>query len=66
MSLWSYYGHVKTCEEDQICTIHRVITFEQRPVKEKEVKYEFQKVEKAYITSPQGTRRQARLRSILS
>ena len=39
-------GMLKTCEEDQICTIHRVDTFEQKLVKEKEVKYEFQKVEK--------------------
>ena len=30
-------GMLKTCEEDQICTIHRVVTFEQKPVKEKEV-----------------------------
>ena len=33
-------GMLKTCEEDQICTIQRVVTFEQRPVKEKEVKAE--------------------------
>ena len=31
-------GMLKTCDEDQICTIHRVPTFEQKPVKEKEVK----------------------------
>ena len=44
-------GHItgmsKTCEEDQICTIHRVVTFEQKSVIEKEVKSEFQKVEKS-------------------
>ena len=36
---------LKTCEEDQICKIHRVVTFEQKPMKEKEVKSEFQKAE---------------------
>ena len=36
----SYYVHV-----DQICTIHRIVTFEQKPVKEKEVKSEFHPVE---------------------
>ena len=41
-------GMMKTCEEDQICTIQqRVVNFEQRPVSEKEVKSEFQKVEKS-------------------
>ena len=40
-------GMWKTCEQDQIFTIHRVVTFEQRPVKEKKVKSEFQKVEKS-------------------
>ena len=40
-------GMLKTCVEDQICTIHRVVTFEQKPVKEEEVKSEFQKVEKS-------------------
>ena len=38
--------HIKvltTCEEDQICSIHRVATFEQKPVKEKEVKSEFKR-----------------------
>ena len=39
-------GMLKTCEEDRICTIHRIVTFKQRPVKEKEVKSGFQKVEK--------------------
>ena len=38
---------LKTCEEDQICTIHMVVTFKQRPVKEKEIKSEFQNVEKS-------------------
>ena len=40
-------GMLKICEEDQICTIHRVVTFEQKPVKEKVVNSEFQKVEKS-------------------
>ena len=40
-------GMLKTCEEDQMCTIHRVVTFEKKPVIEKEVKSEFQKVEKS-------------------
>ena len=40
-------GMLKTCEEDQICTTHRVVTFEQRHVKEEEVKSEVQKVEKS-------------------
>ena len=40
-------GMLKPCEEDQICTIHRVVTFQQKPVKEKEVKSKFQKVEKS-------------------
>ena len=44
-------GMLKTCEEDQICTIHRVFTFEQKPVKEK-VKSEFQKVEKSLYHIP--------------
>ena len=43
---------LKTCEEDQICTIHRVVTFEQKPVKEKEVNSEFQKVEKSLYHIP--------------
>ena len=40
-------GMLQICEEDQSCTIHRVVTFEQKPVKEREVKSEFQKVEKS-------------------
>ena len=40
-------GMLKSCQEDHICTIHRVVTFEQKPVKEKEVKSKFQKVEKS-------------------
>ena len=43
---------LKTCEEDQICTIHRVVTFEQKSVKEKEVNSEFQKVEKSLYQIP--------------
>ena len=35
-------GMLKTCEEDHICTIHMVVTFEQKPVKEKKVNSEFQ------------------------
>ena len=45
-------GMLKTCEEDQICTIHSVVTFEQKPVKEKEVNSEFQKVEKSLYHIP--------------
>ena len=45
-------GMLKTCEEDQICPIHRVVTFEQKPVKEKEVNSEFQKVEKSLYHIP--------------
>ena len=45
-------GMLKTCKEDQIFTIHKVVTFEQRPVKEKEIKSEFQKVEKSLYHIP--------------
>ena len=45
-------GMLKTCEEDQICTIHRVVTFVQKPVKENEVNSEFQKVEKSLYHIP--------------
>ena len=45
-------GILETCEKDQICTIHRVGTFEQRPVKEKVVKSEFQKIEKSLYHLP--------------
>ena len=45
-------GMLKTCEEDQICTIHRVATFEEKPVKEMEVNSEFQKVEKSLHLIP--------------
>ena len=45
-------GMLKTCEEDQICTIHKVVTFEQKPVKEKGVKSEFLKVEKSLYHIP--------------
>ena len=45
-------GILKTCEEDWICTIHRVVTFEQKPMKEKEVKFEFYKVEKSLYHIP--------------
>ena len=43
---------LKTCEEDQICTIHNIVTFAQKPVKEKEVNSEFQKVEKSLHHMP--------------
>ena len=43
---------LKTCEDDQICTIHRVVNFKQKPVKEKEVKSEFQKVERSLYHIP--------------
>ena len=36
-------GMLKTCEEDQICTIHKVVTIERKPVKEEEVNSELQK-----------------------
>ena len=45
-------GMMNTCEEDQICTIHKFVTFEHRPVKEKEVKFEFQKVGKSLCHIP--------------
>ena len=45
-------GMLKTCEEHQICTIHRVVTFEQKPVEEKEVNSEFQKVEESLCHIP--------------
>ena len=38
-------GMLNTCKEDQICTIHKFVAFEQKFVKEREVKSEFQKVE---------------------
>ena len=59
-------GMLKTCKEDQMCTMYGIVTFEQKPVKEKEVKSEFQKVEKSLYHIPQETRKQARLRTILS
>ena len=39
-------GMLKTCKEDQICAIHRAVTFEQKPVEEKKIKSEFHPVEK--------------------
>ena len=40
-------GHImdmlKTCEEDQICTIHRVVTFEQGPVKKRRSNLNFKR-----------------------
>ena len=50
-------GMLKTCEEDLICTTHRVVTFEQKPVKGKEVKSEFQKVEKSLYHIPTRNRK---------
>ena len=43
---------LKTFEEDQICTIHRVATFEQKPVKKKEIKSEFHSVKKNLYCIP--------------
>ena len=54
-------GMLKTCEEDQICTIHRVVTFEQKPVKEKEVNSEFQKVEKSLYHIPTRNKKTGRI-----
>ena len=54
-------GMLKTCEEDQVCTIPRVVTFEQRPVKEKEVKSEFQKVEKSLYHIPTRNRKTGKI-----
>ena len=43
---------LKTCEEDQICTIHKVVIFEQNPVKEKKVNSELEKIEKSLYHIP--------------
>ena len=43
---------LKTCEGDQICTMHRVVAFDQKPRTEKEVKSEFQKAEKSLYHIP--------------
>ena len=53
-------GMLKT-SEDQIWTIHRVVAFEQRPVKEKEVKSEFQKVEKSLYHIPTRNRKTGKI-----
>ena len=54
-------GMLKTCAEDQICTIHRVVTFEQRPVQEKEVKSELQKVEESLYHIPTRNRKTGKI-----
>ena len=45
-------GMLKMYQENQICTIHKVVIFEQKTVKEKEVNSEFQKVEKSLYHIP--------------
>ena len=59
-------GMLKTCEEDQICTIHRAVTFEQKPVKEKEVYSEFQKVEKSLYHIPTRNKKTGKIEVNLS
>ena len=39
-------GMLKNCEKDQICTLHKIVTFEQTSKKGKEVKSELNPVEK--------------------
>ena len=62
-------GHImamlKTCEEDQIYSIHKVVTFEQKPVKEKEFKSEFQKVEKSLYHIPTRNKKTGKIWSVL-
>ena len=45
-------GMLKNCEEDQICTIHRIVTFEQTYQKGKEVKSDLKPVEKQLYCIP--------------
>ena len=52
---------LKTCEEDQICTIRMVVTFEQKSVKEKEVKSEFQKVDESLYHIPTRSKKMGRI-----
>ena len=54
-------GMLKTREEDQIFSIHRFVTFKQRPVKEKEVKSEFHKVEKSLYHIPTRNRKTGKI-----
>ena len=54
-------GLLETCEEDQICTICKVVTFEQRPVKGKEVNSEFQKVEKSLYDIPTRNKKTSKI-----
>ena len=59
-------GMLKNCEEDQICAIHRIVTFEQTSKKGKEVKFELKPVEKQLYHIPSRNKKQAWLRSALS
>ena len=52
---------LKTCGEDETCAILRVVTFEQKPVKEKEVKCQFQKVEKNLYHIPTRNKKTGRI-----
>ena len=52
---------LKTCEEGQICSIYSLIAFEQKPVKEKEVKSEFEKVEKSLYHTPTRKRKTGKI-----
>ena len=45
-------GMLKNCEEDHICTIHRIVTFEQTSKKGKEVKSDFKPMEKQLYHIP--------------
>ena len=45
-------GMLKNCVEDQICTIHRIVTFEQTSQKGKEVKFDLKPVKKQLYHIP--------------
>ena len=45
-------GMLKNCDEDQICTVHRIVTFEQTSQKGKEVKSDCKPVEKQIYHIP--------------
>ena len=45
-------GMLKNCEEDWICTIHKIVAFEQTSKKGKEVKSELKPVEKQLYHIP--------------
>ena len=53
---------LKTCEKNQICTTHGVVTFKQRPMREKEIKSEFQKVEKSLYHIPTRNQKTGKIR----